>query len=160
MKNICERLLLPLEVLCKDFVNITYENASFCVLEDSKWLQLIYFLTTIAFWCVKYLFRINGDKSTIMENLRHCINLFQLKSNRRIKSGKNFPLNRAMPGLFFKNCSWHEVGHHPAKFGGHRYYSEKIITFLICYFWSKGHVAGVPQGKLPSCQVWWPQPLW
>ena len=34
------------------------ENASFGIREDSMWLQLIYFLTTIAFWPVKYLFRI------------------------------------------------------------------------------------------------------
>ena len=28
LKIICERLLLPLEVFCKDFVHISYENAS------------------------------------------------------------------------------------------------------------------------------------
>ena len=43
---------------CKDFVDISYENASFLILEDSIWLQLIYCLTTIALWFVKYLFTI------------------------------------------------------------------------------------------------------
>ena len=37
-KNICEWLHLPLEVFCKEFVNIGYENASFRILEDSIWL--------------------------------------------------------------------------------------------------------------------------
>ena len=32
---ICQRLLLPLKVICKDFVDINYDNASFGVLEDS-----------------------------------------------------------------------------------------------------------------------------
>ena len=58
---ICERLLLPLKVICKDFVDISYENASFGKLEDSIWLQLIYFLTIIAFCLMKYIFRIDGD---------------------------------------------------------------------------------------------------
>ena len=47
----------PLEVLRKDFVDISYENASFYILEGSLWLKLIYFLTTVAFWLVKYFFR-------------------------------------------------------------------------------------------------------
>ena len=38
----------PREVFCKDFVDISHENASFLILEDSLWLQLIYFLTTNA----------------------------------------------------------------------------------------------------------------
>ena len=58
---ICERLLLPLKVICKDFVDISYENASFGILEDSIWLQLIYFLTIIAFCLMKYIFPIDGD---------------------------------------------------------------------------------------------------
>ena len=32
---ICKRLFLPLKVICKDFVDISYENASFGILEDS-----------------------------------------------------------------------------------------------------------------------------
>ena len=44
MKIICERLLLPLEIFCKIFVDISYENASFGILENSVWLQCIYFL--------------------------------------------------------------------------------------------------------------------
>ena len=46
---------------CKDFVNICYENASFLILEDSSWLKLVYFLTKIEIWFVKYLFPIDGD---------------------------------------------------------------------------------------------------
>ena len=40
-------------ILYKEFVDISYENASFGIQEDSIWLQLIYFLTTIAFWSMK-----------------------------------------------------------------------------------------------------------
>ena len=85
---ICERLLLPLKVICKDFVDISYENASFGILEDSIWLQLIYFLTIIAFCLMKYIFRIDGDNLRVLtkdvtvfiaqvshyENLTDCIN--------------------------------------------------------------------------------------
>ena len=38
----------PRKVFCKDFVDISHENASFLILEDSLWLQRIYFLTTNA----------------------------------------------------------------------------------------------------------------
>ena len=62
---ICERLLLPLKVICKDFVDISYENASFGKLEDSIWLQLIYFLTIIAFCLMKYIFRIDGNNLSV-----------------------------------------------------------------------------------------------
>ena len=58
LKINCERLLLPLEVFCKNFVDISYENASFGILKGSIWLQLIYFLTAIAFWPMKYIFRV------------------------------------------------------------------------------------------------------
>ena len=116
LKNIWERLLLPLEVLCKDFVDISNGNASFRILQDSIWLQVIYFLTTIAFWCVKYHFRIDGDNlrvlakdSAIMENSLHYINYFRLFYNWRIKSSKNFARNHAVPGLFFQNCPGFEV---------------------------------------------------
>ena len=61
LKIICKRLLLPLELFCKDFVDISYENVSFSILEESIWLKTIYFLTTIAFWLMKYLFLIDGD---------------------------------------------------------------------------------------------------
>ena len=87
---ICERLLLPLKVICKDFVDISYENASFGILGDFIWLQFIYFLAITAFCLMKYLFWINGDnlrvltkdmtvsclslRSAIMKILRHCIN--------------------------------------------------------------------------------------
>ena len=114
---ICERLLLPLKVICKDFVDISYENASFGILEDSIWLQLIYFLTIIAFCLMKYIFRIDGDNLTastkdmtvqclprrlaIMKILRYCMNWFRLFYNWRIKSSKSSPRNHAVPGLIF-----------------------------------------------------------
>lgn len=50
------------EVFCKDFKDISYENASFRMLEDSTWPQVIYFVTTIAsFWFVNFLLPIDGD---------------------------------------------------------------------------------------------------
>ena len=64
-KIICQRLILSLEVFCKDFVDISYENASFGILEDSIWLQLIYFLTTITFWFMKILFWVDGGNLSI-----------------------------------------------------------------------------------------------
>ena len=45
LKIICRRLLLPLELFCKDLVDISYENVSFSILEESIWLTPIYFLT-------------------------------------------------------------------------------------------------------------------
>ena len=36
------------------------------VLEDSVWLDLIYFLTSITFWLVKYLFGIDGDNLGVL----------------------------------------------------------------------------------------------
>ena len=69
---------------------LSYENASFGILEDSIWLQLIYMLSIIAFCLMKYLFRIDGDnlrvlttdmtvqclllRSAIIKLLPHCIN--------------------------------------------------------------------------------------
>ena len=66
---ICERLLLPLKVICKDFVDISYENASFGILEDSIWPQLIYFLTIIAFCLMKYIFRIDGNNLSVLTSV-------------------------------------------------------------------------------------------
>ena len=64
---ICERLLLPLKVICKDFADIiSYENALFVKLEDSVWPQLIYFLTIIAICLMKYIFRIDGDNLRVL----------------------------------------------------------------------------------------------
>ena len=40
-----------------EFVDINYENASFDTLEDSMWIQIIYFLNKIAFGPMKYLIR-------------------------------------------------------------------------------------------------------
>ena len=63
---IYERLLLSLKVICQDFVDISYENASFGILEDSIWLQLIYFLTIIEFCLMKYIFRIDEDNLRVL----------------------------------------------------------------------------------------------
>ena len=49
-------IIIPPNIFCIEFVNIGSENASFFKLEDSIWLQRIYFSTTIAFWFVKCLF--------------------------------------------------------------------------------------------------------
>ena len=45
-------------ILYKEFVDISYKNALFGILEDFICTQLIDLLTTIAFWSMKYLFRI------------------------------------------------------------------------------------------------------
>ena len=56
-----------------DFVDISYENASFNILEESIWLKPIYFLTTVAFWLMKYLFLIDGDILRVLaKNLTLC----------------------------------------------------------------------------------------
>ena len=66
-------------ILYKEFVDISYENASFGILEDSIWLQLICFLTPVEFWPMKYVFWIScvvfiaSLKSANMENSRHCM---------------------------------------------------------------------------------------
>ena len=49
------------KVFCKAFVDIVFENASFLILEDPIWLQLIYFLSPVAFWFVKCLLSIDTD---------------------------------------------------------------------------------------------------
>ena len=60
-KSLSRSSITSLEVFCKDFVDISHGNVSFCMLEDSIWLQFNYFVTIIAFWFVKYLFAIVGD---------------------------------------------------------------------------------------------------
>ena len=73
LKIICKRLLLPLELFCKEFVDISCENASFSIPEESIWLKLIYFFTTIAFWLMKYLFLIDGNILRVLAtNLTLC----------------------------------------------------------------------------------------
>ena len=42
LKIICERLLLPLELFFKDFVDINYKNASFNILKGSIWLTYLF----------------------------------------------------------------------------------------------------------------------
>ena len=68
-------------ILYKEFVDISCENASFDIQEDSICLQLIYFLTTIAFWPMKYLFWILENCVVFISQIshygkfmRHCIN--------------------------------------------------------------------------------------
>ena len=61
IKSLWRCSITPLEVSFKDFVHISYENASFRILECSSLLQLIYFVTKIAFWLVKYLSLIDED---------------------------------------------------------------------------------------------------
>ena len=72
LKNICERLLLPLVVFCKDFVDISFEYAWFHILEDSIWLQLMCFLVTIGFWFVKYIFGLVGTTSMSAKDFDLC----------------------------------------------------------------------------------------
>ena len=55
----------------KEFVNITYENASFGIQQDSIWLQLINFLTAIAFWPMKYLFWILKNRVVFIAQISH-----------------------------------------------------------------------------------------
>ena len=60
------------EIVCKSFVHIRCEKASFRIVKDSVWLQLIYSLTTIVFLFVKYLFldRCRQSKLTTSECCR------------------------------------------------------------------------------------------
>ena len=58
-------------ILYKEFVDISYENASFGIQEDSIWLQLICFSTTIAFWNMKYIFRILENCVVFIAQIRH-----------------------------------------------------------------------------------------
>ena len=61
------RWLITSEAFCKDFVEISYENASCRILEALQWLQLIY-LITIAFWFVNIFFdRWGHSKLTTLE---------------------------------------------------------------------------------------------
>ena len=73
LKIICERMLLFLEVFWKDFVNISYENASVDKLEHSIWQQSINFLTTIAFRLMKLVFRIDGGQSQRVNQRFFCV---------------------------------------------------------------------------------------
>ena len=62
----------PLEVFCiRNLLIFNNENASFGKQEDSIWLQLIYFLTTIAFWPMKYLFRILENCVVFIAQISH-----------------------------------------------------------------------------------------
>ena len=73
LKVIFKGLLLPLELFCKDFANTRYENASFGIREDSIWVQVIYFLITIAFWIWKCFYRIDRTTSACQLNILLCV---------------------------------------------------------------------------------------
>ena len=82
------------EVFCKDFKDISYENASFRIREESLWLQLIYFVTKTAFWFVKFSKLTTSDCIAQINHYlktRHCIN------------------NHVVSGQFLKNSSGNEV---------------------------------------------------
>ena len=83
--------ITPREVFSKGSVDVTFGNVSFLILKDCTWLQLVYFLTMIAFGFVKCLFPIDtldelpqggkvftvlclSLKSAIMGISRHYIN--------------------------------------------------------------------------------------
>ena len=87
-------LLLWLLIYSARTLSILAMRTFILTLEDSIWLQLIYFLNIISFWLLECLFPIDGTlmlaiyfivlqnflcvffplKSAIMENSRHCIN--------------------------------------------------------------------------------------
>ena len=100
-------------VFCKDFKDISYENASARILEESMmWLQIICFVTTSAFWFVKFSKLTTSDCITQVNHYRktrHCINKFQFFYDWRIKSSKNFPRSHVLPGQFLKNSSGDEI---------------------------------------------------
>ena len=58
-------------ILYKEFVDISYKNALFGIQEDSTWLQLMCFLTAIAFWLIKYLFRIIENCVVFIAQISH-----------------------------------------------------------------------------------------
>ena len=43
-----------------ELVNSCYDNASFLIVEESTWLQLLYLLTKIVLWFIKLIFRSVG----------------------------------------------------------------------------------------------------
>ena len=72
---IWKRLLLPLEVFCIKTLLILAVRMLYLTYYKSMWLQLIYFLTTIAFALMKYLFWRDGN------NLRVLVKDFTLCSS-------------------------------------------------------------------------------
>ena len=63
--------ITPLELFCRDFVDISYENASFRIIEDIVWLQHIYFVTTIVFLSVKYIFPLYLLREVFIPKISH-----------------------------------------------------------------------------------------
>ena len=59
------------------------------------------------------------------------------------------------------------VSYHPAKFGGQRHFDRKCMVVFVFHVTLQDHVTngsrdfigGVPNGKPPFCQVWWPEAL-
>ena len=44
-----------------DFAHISYDDASFLILENFVWMPLVCFLAKIAIWFVKYFFSTYGE---------------------------------------------------------------------------------------------------
>ena len=65
LKNICKRLLLPLEVFYKVFVDISFENAWFHILEDSYMAAAYVFLSYNWILVCEIYFRISGDNLNV-----------------------------------------------------------------------------------------------
>ena len=68
-KSLRRSSITPLEVYCKDFVNIYDEKVSFLLLEDS--VRLIYFFTTRGFWFMEFIFsgRLRHDKLSASQSV-------------------------------------------------------------------------------------------
>ena len=81
LKIMWERVLVSFEVFCKDLINISYENATFGILGDSIWLQLIYFFTTIAFWVARCPFQIKEDNFSLLVKNLVCVLFITLISH-------------------------------------------------------------------------------
>ena len=99
LKIICKRLLQPPEVFCIRNLLILAMKLLHLAYKKTIWLQLIYFLSTIRFWPVKYLLRILGVVF-IAQISRYEEFFFCLFCNWRIKLSKNLSRNHAVPGLF------------------------------------------------------------
>ena len=64
-------------VFSKDFFDISYENSHTRTAEDSKYLQLIYFLNTNPFWFAERIFLIDGILT--LANYLHSVKEFTLR---------------------------------------------------------------------------------
>ena len=94
------------EIFCEDFVDMSHEDTSFHILEDSVWLQLICFNCNCILVCEISLFdRWGHSKVTISEcttQMNHYGKItvlhksIWLSYNWRIKSNKNLPRNQVI----------------------------------------------------------------